>query len=71
MQRVGRSIWIWGSKNRLASSLGMKRIEFAGKHIHKMGIKLEKITYASTVYKIPIEVPDKNPAENEKERAAS
>ena len=43
----------------------MKRIEFAGKHIHKMGIKLEKITYASTVYKIPVEVPDENPAEKE------
>jgi hypothetical protein len=45
LEVVDRSTWIWGSKNRLATSLGMKRIEFAGKHIHKMGIKLEKITY--------------------------
>ncbi len=54
---VGRSIYIWGAKNRLTSSLGMKRFEFAGKQLHKMGIQFEKITYGSTVYKIPPEKP--------------
>ena len=45
----------------------MKRVEFAGEQLHEMGIKLEKITYASTIYKIPVEVPDENPAEKEKQ----
>jgi len=68
---VGRSLWIWGSKNRLATSLGMKRFEFAGKQLHKMGIQLDKIIYCSTVYKVPVAEPAETPAESEKQVAAS
>ncbi|MCG2785189.1 MAG: IS110 family transposase [Anaerolineae bacterium] len=70
LEVVGRSLWIWGSKNRLATSLGMKRIEFAGKQLHRMGIHLEKITYCSTIYKIPATGPTEAPAESEKLAAA-
>jgi transposase len=66
LEIVGRSLWIWGSKNRLASSQGLKRIEFAGEQLHEMGIKLDKITYCSTVYKVPVD-PAENPVEKEKQ----
>jgi hypothetical protein len=48
----------------------MKRVEFAGKQLHKMGIHLEKITYCSTIYKIPVTGPTEAPAESEKLAAA-
>ncbi len=51
---VGRSILIWGWKNRLATSLGMKPAEFAGQHLARLGIRLEKIKYCSRVYPLPI-----------------
>jgi len=70
LEFVGRSLWIWGAKNRLATSLGMKRIEFAGKQLKEMGIHLEKITYASTVYQIPVAETATAPAESEKQLAA-
>jgi len=66
LEVVGRSLWIWGSKNRLATSQGMKRIEFAGKQLHQMGIRLEKITYGSTVYKVPVSEPAEIPGDPEK-----
>jgi hypothetical protein len=53
---VGKSILIWAWKNRLATSLGMKPAEFAGKHLARLGVKLEKIRYCSRVYPLP--VPD-------------
>ncbi len=51
---VGRSILIWGWKNRLATSLGMKPAEFAGQHLARLGIRLEKIKYCSRLYPLPI-----------------
>lgn len=54
-QTVGKSILIWGWQNRLATSLGMKPAEFAGQHLDKLGIRLEKVTYCSRVYKLPID----------------
>jgi transposase len=50
---VGRSIMTWGSKNHLATSLGMKPVEFAGWQLSKLGIQLEKIKYCTRVYEIP------------------
>jgi len=49
----------------------MKRIEFAGKQLKEMGIHLEKITYASTVYKIPVAEPAAALAESENQLAAA
>ena len=69
LENVGRSLWIWGSKNRLASSQSMKRIEFAGEQLHEMGIQLDKITYCSTVYKVPVVEPTEASANNEKQLA--
>jgi hypothetical protein len=51
---VGKSILIWDWKNRLATSLGMKPAEFAGKHLAMLGVKLEKIKYCSRVYPLPL-----------------
>ena len=57
LNTVGKSLLIWGWKNRLATSLGMKPPEFAGKQLAKLGIHLEKITYCSRVFVVP--VPEK------------
>jgi hypothetical protein len=32
----------------------MKPAEFAGKHLARLGVKVEKITYCSRVYPLPI-----------------
>jgi hypothetical protein len=69
LEVVGHSIWIWGSKNRLATSLGIQRIEFAGEQLHEMGIQLDEITYCSTVYKVPVVGPTEASANNEKQLA--
>jgi transposase len=53
LNMVGKSILIWCWKNRLATSLGMKPAEFAGKHLASLGIKLERIKYCSRVYPLP------------------
>jgi hypothetical protein len=44
----------------------MKRIEFAGKQLNQMGIRLEKFTYGSTVYKVPVVEPAATPGNPEK-----
>jgi hypothetical protein len=47
---------IWGWKNKLATSLGMKPAEFTAIQLDKLGIELEEVVYCSRVYKLP--VPD-------------
>jgi len=61
-EAVGRSFLTWGWKNRLATSLGMKPVEFAGRQLSKLGIQLEKITYCTRVYEIPKREPLQSPA---------
>ena len=56
-EKVGASIMDWGAKNRLAASLGMKRAEFTGKQLNKLGIKLEKVSYCKRVYELPTTEP--------------
>jgi transposase len=51
---VGRSLLIWSWKNKLATSLGMKPIEFTAMQLDRLGIRLEKVTYGSRVYQVPI-----------------
>jgi hypothetical protein len=54
LDAVGRSLLVWGWKNKLATSLGMKPAEFTAKRLHKLGIRLEKVSYCSRIYQIPI-----------------
>jgi transposase len=57
MNTVGRSLLIWGWKNRLATSLGMKPIEFTAMQLNRLGIRLETVTYCSRVYQVPMVDP--------------
>jgi transposase len=54
LEAVGRSLLLWSWENKLATSLGMKPIEFTAKQLDRLGIHLEKVTYCSRVYKVPI-----------------
>jgi hypothetical protein len=58
--KVGASMMDWGMKHRLASSLGLKRVEFTGKQLSKLGIQLERVTYCKRVHKIPKMEPAKS-----------
>jgi len=53
-EKVGASLMDWGVKHRLATSLGLKREEFTGKQLGKLGIQLEKVKYCTRLYPIPI-----------------
>lgn len=50
---VGKSMLVWGWKNQLATSLGMKPAEFTARQLDKLGIELEKVVYCSRVYNLP------------------
>jgi hypothetical protein len=54
LEAVGRSLLLWSWENKLATSLGMKPIEFTARQLDRLGIHLEKVTYCSRVYKVPI-----------------
>jgi transposase len=51
---VARSMLLWSWENRLATSLRMKPIEFTAMQLNRLGIRLDKLTYRSTIYQIPI-----------------
>jgi hypothetical protein len=51
--KVGASLMDWGTKHRLATSLGMKREVFTGKQLDTLGIQLAQVKYGPRVYLIP------------------
>jgi hypothetical protein len=53
LNKVGKSMLIWGWQNKLATSLGMKPAEFTAKQLDKLGIRLERVVYCSRVYSLP------------------
>jgi hypothetical protein len=52
--KVGASLMDWGVKHRLAASLGMKRVEFTGKQLEKLGIPFAQVKYGPTIYPFPM-----------------
>jgi transposase len=50
--KVGASLMDWGVKHRLATSLGLKREEFTGKQLEKLGIRFAQVKYGTKIYQL-------------------
>lgn len=52
---VAKSMMLWGQRNRLATSLGLKPAEFTRQKLDqlKLGFELEQVTFCSRSYTLP------------------
>jgi transposase len=54
-EAVARSLMKWGTRHRLATSLGVPRVQFVRQHLDRLGIgqHLSQFTYCGHVYRLP------------------
>jgi transposase len=64
---VAKSMLLWGSRNKLAASRGVKPGEFAGQQLARLGIRLDKIVYRSR--EIALQSPSNSHSPSSKEVA--